>query len=157
MECVRRSFKSYEVDVKLICDVIERIKKLELDGNILVFLPGMRAINETKVALRQKFQSSIDIVPLHSSITVMNMLKIKVLINNYGKLFSQNANVLQGDGKPERRVYLATNVAETSLTLNNIAHVIDGGSEKEKLVDINDVEELAYKFISKVYIYIYLL
>lgn len=47
-------------------------------------------------------------------------------------------------------IFLATNIAESSLTLDRISCVVDCGRAKEKLFDINDVEKLAVNFVSQV-------
>ena len=83
------------------------------DGDILVFLPGEREIRDTADHLR-KFQQrspklrTVEILPLFARLSVEDQQKI----------------FRSGGG---RRIVLATNVAETSLTVPGIKYVIDTG------------------------------
>ncbi|MBN1377937.1 MAG: ATP-dependent RNA helicase HrpA [Gammaproteobacteria bacterium] len=77
-------------------------------GDILVFLPGERDIRDTAETLRKHHPPSTEILPL------------------YGRLsFAQQNQVFQPHHG--RRIVLATNVAETSLTVPGIHYVIDTG------------------------------
>ena len=77
-------------------------------GDILVFLPGERAIREASELLRKHHPSHTEIVPLYARLSA-----------------AQQSQVF----KPHtgRRIVLATNVAETSLTVPGIHYVIDTG------------------------------
>jgi ATP-dependent helicase HrpA len=78
------------------------------DGDILVFLPGEREIRETAAALRKHRPPGVDVLPL------------------YGRLSApEQDKVFQRAGR--RRIVLATNVAETSLTVPGIRYVVDSG------------------------------
>jgi ATP-dependent helicase HrpA len=78
------------------------------DGDILVFLPGEREIREAAEALRKHHPPGIEVLPL------------------YGRLSStEQDRVFSREGR--RRVVLATNVAETSLTVPGIRYVVDSG------------------------------
>jgi ATP-dependent helicase HrpA len=77
-------------------------------GDVLVFLPGEREIREASQFLRRKGWTDTDILPL------------------YGRLsLAQQAAIFTPGGR--RRVVLATNVAETSVTVPNIRFVVDTG------------------------------
>lgn len=82
-------------------------------GDILVFLPGEREIRDTAEHLR-KYQGrspklqSVEILPLFARLSIEDQQKI-----------------FRTSGK--RRIVLATNVAETSLTVPGIKYVIDTG------------------------------
>ncbi len=79
------------------------------DGDILVFLPGVGEIKQVESELRkQSSLSSVEILPLHGSLPV-----------------EQQDQVLRSTGR--QRIILATNVAETSLTIEGIRTVIDSG------------------------------
>lgn len=78
------------------------------NGDILVFLPGEREIRDATDALRGLGSSRIEVVPLYARLNAMEQARI----------FSPGA---------KRRVVLATNVAETSLTIPRIRFVIDTG------------------------------
>lgn len=78
-------------------------------GHLLVFLPGMREITE---CARLLHKLPVDVVPLHGS-----------LPNEAQDRAFQEA--------PRRRIVLATNVAETSVTLPGITAVIDSGLARQ--------------------------
>ncbi len=77
-------------------------------GDILVFFSGEREIRETAEALRKHHPPHTEILPLYSRLSVAEQLRV----------FAPHAG---------RRIVLATNVAETSLTVPGIRYVIDTG------------------------------
>ena len=77
-------------------------------GDILVFLPGERDIRDSAEALRKHHPPGLEIVPLYARLGA-----------------AEQARVFHPGSA--RRVVLATNVAETSLTVPGIRHVIDTG------------------------------
>lgn len=82
----------------------------ELDGDVLVFLPGKGEIARCRDALSGLVRShDLELVSVHGSIPT-----------------SQLARAFEAKS-PRRRVFLATNVAETSITLPGVTTVIDSG------------------------------
>jgi ATP-dependent helicase HrpA len=77
-------------------------------GDILIFLSGEREIRETAESLRKHHPPNTEILPLYARLSALE----------------QN-RVFQPHGRP--RIVLATNVAETSLTVPGIRYVIDPG------------------------------
>jgi ATP-dependent helicase HrpA len=77
-------------------------------GDILIFLSGEREIRETTESLRKHHPSKCEILPLYSRLSQ-----------------SEQEKVFKPTGS--RRIVLATNVAETSLTVPGIRSVIDTG------------------------------
>jgi ATP-dependent helicase HrpA len=77
-------------------------------GDILVFLPGERSIRETAEALRKHHPPGLEVLPLYARLGAAEQARI----------FARGQ---------ARRVVLATNVAETSLTVPGIRYVIDTG------------------------------
>lgn len=77
-------------------------------GDVLVFLPGEREIHETARHLKKQAWRGTDILPL------------------FGRLSAQDQNAIFHP-KDSRRVVLATNIAETSLTVPRIRFVVDSG------------------------------
>ena len=77
-------------------------------GDILVFLPGERDIHDCKKFLSEKLIGKFEVLPLFS----------RLPINEQQKIFKPGGM---------RRVILATNIAETSLTVPRIKFVIDAG------------------------------
>jgi len=80
----------------------------EMPGDILIFLSGEREIRETAESLRKHHPSKCEILPLYSRLSQ-----------------SEQEKVFRPTGS--RRIVLATNVAETSLTVPGIRSVIDTG------------------------------
>jgi len=81
----------------------------ERAGDILVFLPGERPIRELRGRLRSMLPADIELLPLYARLS-----------------FKEQNRVFQ-PGDQRRRVILATNVAETSLTVPGVRHVVDTG------------------------------
>ncbi|TCK19194.1 ATP-dependent helicase HrpA [Thiogranum longum] len=90
--------------------IIEAVDELarEGPGDILVFLPGERAIRETSELLRKHHPARTEILPLYARLSARQQ----------GEVFRSHKG---------RRIVLATNVAETSLTVPGIRYVIDTG------------------------------
>ncbi len=105
-------------------------------GDILVFLPGEREIREAADHLRKHLQHS----PVLRSAEVL-------------PLFSRLSQAEQDrifDGHTGRRIVLATNVAETSLTVPGIRYVIDAGTARVKRYSFRSkVEQLLVEPISQ--------
>lgn len=92
----------------------------EHPGDVLVFLPGQREIARTQAALEQALPPGIQVLPLHGELPV-----------------DQQSRVLQPDPQGQRRVVLATNVAESSVTLPGVRVVVDAGLAREPRYDPN--------------------
>lgn len=90
--------------------IVEAVKELSAEGpgDVLVFLPGEREIRDTADAMKDLPRT--EIVPLYSRLSAAEQHKV----------FSSHSSVV-------RRVVLATNVAETSLTVPGIRYVVDTG------------------------------
>ena len=105
-------------------------------GDILIFLPGEREIREAADHLRKHLQHS----PVLRSAEVL-------------PLFSRLSQAEQDrifDGHTGRRIVLATNVAETSLTVPGIRYVIDAGTARVKRYSFRSkVEQLLVEPISQ--------
>ncbi len=100
-------------------------------GDVLVFLPGEREIREAAEALRKHHPPGLEVLPLFARQTAVEQ----------GRVFAPH----QG-----RRVILATNVAETSLTVPGIRYVIDSGLARVKRYSHrNKVEQLQVEPIAK--------
>ncbi|MBU0751910.1 MAG: ATP-dependent RNA helicase HrpA [Gammaproteobacteria bacterium] len=93
-------------------------------GDVLVFLPGEREIREAAEALRKHHPPGLEILPLFARQSAQEQSRV----------FASH----QG-----RRVVLATNVAETSLTVPGIRYVVDSGLARVKRYSHrNKVEQL---------------
>jgi ATP-dependent helicase HrpA len=96
--------------VQAICDAVEELSA-EGPGDILVFLSGEREIRDTAEALRAQRLAENEILPLYARLSI-----------------AEQHRVFQPH--PGRRVVLATNVAETSLTVPGIRYVVDPGTAR---------------------------
>ncbi|KAI4878126.1 hypothetical protein NFI96_011072, partial [Prochilodus magdalenae] len=108
-------------DLDLVADVIDHIHTRGEPGAVLCFLPGWQDIKavQQKLEEKQAFRSGSQMVlPLHSSMSVAD----------------QQA-VFQRPPEGQRKIVLATNIAETSITIDDIVHVVDVGSQKEQSYD----------------------
>ena len=100
-------------------------------GDILVFLPGEREIRDTAEALRKHHPPGAEILPLYSRLSAQ-----------------EQDRVFEPGGA--RRIVLATNVAETSLTVPRIRYVVDPGFARvNRYTYRNKVEQLLIEKISR--------
>ncbi|XP_077374923.1 ATP-dependent RNA helicase DHX30 [Festucalex cinctus] len=108
-------------DLDLVADVIDHIDKRGEPGALLCFLPGWQDIKTVQESLQMKphFSSGLHVIlPLHSSLSVAD----------------QQA-VFQRPPEGHRKIVLATNIAETSITIDDVVHVVDAGTHKEHSYD----------------------
>src|SRR5438552_16566176 len=93
-------------------DAVEHIVNTGGKGDILVFMPGMGEINSTIGAIRAaRTQERLALIPLHGDLPP----------EDQDLAFLPN---------PLRKVIVATNVAETSVTIDGIRHVVDSGKAR---------------------------
>lgn len=101
-------------------------------GDILIFLSGERAIRESGTYLRQCGLRHTEILPL------------------YAKLSSHEQQKIFSPTRGMRRIILATNIAETSLTIPHIRYVIDTGVARIKRYNArNKIQHLPIEAISR--------
>ena len=99
--------------------VVRVIKRAlgEAEGDLLVFLPGAGEIRRVQGMLGD-VGSNVDVLPL------------------YGELAGGEQDAALKPAKPGRRkIVLATNIAETSLTIDGVRIVVDAGLERRSLFD----------------------
>ncbi|MCU0938917.1 MAG: ATP-dependent RNA helicase HrpA, partial [Burkholderiaceae bacterium] len=100
-------------------------------GDVLVFLPGEREIREAAEALRKHHPPGTEILPLYARLSA-----------------EEQERVFKPGGA--RRIVLATNVAETSLTVPGIRYVVDAGVARVKRYSYRTkVEQLQVEPISQ--------
>ena len=97
----------------------------ENDGDVLAFLPGRREIARVQAVLeetlsRRKQEENLEVVPLHGELSL-----------------AEQQWALSPAEPGTRRIVLATNVAESSVTLPGIRAVIDAGLAREPRFDPN--------------------
>ncbi|MGV7209101.1 ATP-dependent RNA helicase HrpA [Oxalobacteraceae bacterium A2-2] len=100
-------------------------------GDVLVFLPGEREIRDCAEALRKHHPPHVEILPLFARLSVEEQERVFRTTN-------------------ARRIVLATNVAETSLTVPGIRYVVDAGLARVKRYSYrNKVEQLQIEPIAQ--------
>ena len=120
-------------DRTLMDAIVDAVDELSLAGrgDALVFLPGEREIREAAEALRKRHPPGTEILPLYARLSV-----------------EEQERVFKPGGT--RRLVLATNIAETSLTVPGIRYVVDSGLARVKRYSYrNKVEQLQVEPISQ--------
>lgn len=113
----------YEDPKKYLKDTLELVKNAiesERAGDILVFLPGAPEINEVMETLNENENEDVEVLPLHGGLS-----------------FEQRNLALSGERArgASRRIILATNIAETSVTVPNVTIVVDSCRRRSKKYD----------------------
>jgi hypothetical protein len=99
----------------------ERVKQIVNSGeqgDVLIFMPGEQEIKVTMKAIDDMNLSGIEVMPLYGAMKPEDQKKV----------FLKN---------PRRKVIVATNIAETSITIDGVRHVIDSGLIKQKQFNKN--------------------
>ena len=113
--------------------IVDAVDELALNGpgDILIFLPGEREIGDAAEALRKHHPPHVEILPLFARLSAQEQERV---------FKTSNA----------RRLVLATNVAETSLTVPGIRFVVDAGTARVKRYSYrNKVEQLQIEAIAQ--------
>ncbi|SEC01622.1 ATP-dependent RNA helicase HrpA [Paraburkholderia caballeronis] len=128
-----RAKSQRDADRDLMDAIVDAVDELcrEGSGDVLVFLPGEREIRDAAEALRKHHPPHTEILPLFARLSAQEQERV---------FRSSNA----------RRIVLATNVAETSLTVPGIRYVVDTGLARVKRYSYrNKVEQLQIEPISQ--------
>ncbi|WP_240154844.1 ATP-dependent RNA helicase HrpA, partial [Burkholderia sp. Cy-647] len=128
-----RQKSAREAERDLMDGIVDAVDELcrEGPGDVLVFLPGEREIREAAEALRKHHPPHTEILPLFARLSAGDQERV---------FKASNA----------RRIVLATNVAETSLTVPGIRYVVDTGLARVKRYSYrNKVEQLQVESISQ--------
>ncbi|KAG9573596.1 P-loop containing nucleoside triphosphate hydrolase protein, partial [Aureobasidium melanogenum] len=96
-----------------IADAMDEITREDPRGDVLVFLPGEREIRDAHLLLSRKQYRETEVLALYARLSA----------NEQDRVFKPG---------PKRRIVLATNVAETSLTVPRIRYVVDSGTARVK-------------------------
>uniref|UniRef100_A0A1A7XDF5 RNA helicase n=1 Tax=Iconisemion striatum TaxID=60296 RepID=A0A1A7XDF5_9TELE len=133
------SFDDQKVDLDLIMTLLHNICSTTSDGAVLIFLPGYDEI----VALRDRIMfddkefftnsESYQVFTLHSDMQTLDQKK-----------------AMKPSPPGVRKIILSTNIAETSITINDVVFVINSGKVKEKSFDtLSRVSMLKTVWVSK--------
>lgn len=139
--------KSPEHDyVEAAIRVVTDICRSEPPGDILVFLTGEEEIEETCgrlasiTAASERVNGPVQVLPLYGSLPPERQQRV----------FGPPPKPLLQGGPPGRKVICATNIAETSLTIDGVVYVVDSGFSKQKLYNPRvRVESLLVQGISR--------
>ena len=102
---------------RLVCQTVRRVLAVAT-GDLLVFLPGAGEIRRVQAQLADLASQQLQLLPL------------------YGDLEAQEQDAALNESPPEvRRVVLATNIAETSVTIPGVTVVIDSGIARRSRFD----------------------
>ena len=107
--------------IQAICDAVAELR-VAGPGDILVFLSGEREIRDTRDALDGLKLTDTEILPLYARLSAAEQHRVFELPGS-GKRHARHRGAT-------RRIVLATNVAETSLTVPGIRYVIDPGTAR---------------------------
>jgi ATP-dependent helicase HrpA len=98
-------------DISFVDAAVEATERILMEanfGDVLIFMPGERDIRETSDQLEGRFSGEAEVIPLFGRLSAGDQQRV----------FSNS---------PRRKIVIATNIAETSLTIPGIRYVIDAG------------------------------
>ncbi|XP_055386066.1 ATP-dependent DNA/RNA helicase DHX36-like [Condylostylus longicornis] len=123
-----------EINLDLIERLIVHVDKTMPDGAILIFLPSFEKISNLHEMLEFTNKNEHYIIyTLHSSMPT-----------------DKQKGIFDRPPEGKRKIILATNIAETSITIDDIVYVINAGKAKVKYYDIkNKIETLEEYWITK--------
>lgn len=128
---MRYRFEEEDEELDLPERVAAAVRELPREGDVLVFLSGERDIRETGEYLSSLFGDSDEIIPLLASLPAAEQKRAFTL-------------------SARRRIVLATNVAETSVTIPGIRYVIDSGEARiSRYIHRTQVQRLQIEPISQ--------
>ncbi|MEL5545235.1 ATP-dependent helicase HrpB [Serratia nevei] len=132
---VERLYQPLASHQRLEDGIAAAVKRLlaEQPGSLLLFLPGVAEINRVLERLTGEVASDTDLCPLYGALPL-----------------AQQQKAIQPAASGRRKVVLATNIAETSLTIEGIRLVVDSGLERVARYDVrNGLTRLATQRISQ--------
>lgn len=101
------------IDCQQITDLIQHINKNKPQGAILCFLPGWAHIQRIQQNL-ESYRSNMNVIPLHSKIP-----------------WGNQSTIFDTPEEGVRKVILATDIAETGITVPDVVYVVDCACHKE--------------------------
>lgn len=115
--------KTIKINEPIVPPMVETIVKAldETNGSILAFLPGQGEIIKLQKRLDPIVGSDVNILPLYGALSLADQM--------------QAIKPLQKKGKFNRNIVLATDIAETSLTIEGISTVVDSGLSRQPRFD----------------------
>ncbi|XP_067295893.1 3'-5' RNA helicase YTHDC2 [Pseudorasbora parva] len=139
LKAYHHSFDDEKVDLDFILHLLVNICQSSDEGAVLIFLPGYDEIVSLK-----------DRIVFDDKRFTEHQQRFQVFILHSSMQTSDQKKVLRNTPKGVRKIILSTNIAETSITVNDVVFVIDSGKVKEKAYDaMNNVTMLKMVWISK--------
>uniref|UniRef100_A0A8C6WK60 RNA helicase n=1 Tax=Neogobius melanostomus TaxID=47308 RepID=A0A8C6WK60_9GOBI len=139
LKLYHHSFDDDFVDLDLIMALLHHICSTTNDGAVLIFLPGYDEI----VSLRDRILYDDKRFSTHTE-------RYQVFTLHSDMQTSNQKKAMRTSPPGVRKIILSTNIAETSITINDVVFVIDSGKVKEKSHDtLNHVSMLKSVWISK--------
>ncbi|THV01418.1 P-loop containing nucleoside triphosphate hydrolase protein [Dendrothele bispora CBS 962.96] len=133
VQAIQRISSNSRIDYQLISTLVSHIISTSKQvGGILVFLPGVQEIRECINALRGAVpKDEAEILPLHANLTSAEQMRVFAKTSSW-------------------KIVATTNVAETSITIDDILYVIDSGKVKEVQYDPdNNISRLAETWVTQ--------
>lgn len=120
---VERQYQPLASHQRLEDGVAAAVKRLlsEQTGSLLLFLPGVAEINRVLERLNGEVAADTELCPLYGALPL-----------------AQQQKAIQPAPTGRRKVVLATNIAETSLTIEGIRLVVDSGLERVARYDVRN-------------------
>lgn len=116
MRYANLALKQQDVPLQIAKQIQQALR--EEDGSLLVFLPGQREIRKVQSLLEEQLPSDTELLSLYGDMSMMEQEK-----------------VIAPAPAGQRKVVLATSIAQTSLTIEGIRVVIDSGLSREARFD----------------------
>ncbi|XP_038057794.1 ATP-dependent DNA/RNA helicase DHX36-like [Patiria miniata] len=124
-----------KMDIDMVSTIIRHICLNKAEGAILVFLPGWEQISKLNDLLTQQQMfrnANFRIIPLHSMMPTVNQRQ-----------------VFERPPPGVRKIIIATNIAETSITIDDVVYVVNLGRVKERNFDVaNNLSTLKPEWVS---------
>lgn len=113
---IQNIMQAERIDYQLIAAVVQHIIATSQRSGILIFLPGVQEIRSCIDVIRGTLGEKAEILPLHANLS--NDEQLAVFANT-----------------KRWKIIAATNVAETSITIEDVVYVVDSGRVKETAYD----------------------
>lgn len=123
------------LDTDLVVDTINFVNENESEGAILCFLPGWHEIRtiQTKLQETKNFDKNFLVCPIHSRLP-----------------HDQQKLIFSKPSRGQRKVILATNIAETSITVDDVVYVINSGLQRGTKLDTElGIASLCTEWVTK--------
>ncbi|GMK54047.1 hypothetical protein CspeluHIS016_0106330 [Cutaneotrichosporon spelunceum] len=113
--------QSDRIDYGLVAATVKHIvDNADSNGAVLIFMPGVMEIRQCIQELQSTPLGAVEILPLHANLSSAEQRRV----------FPSTA--------PRRKIVVATNVAETSVTIPDVVYVVDTGRVKETQYDADN-------------------